>query len=186
MLCCRFPSIKRPSAIHCLDRSRFPPAVFGFPCKWEMQPFRYSDVLILTPRLKEGQGACGRDILIGNSGSSIADGHSSKKWFSNAYFYFPIFSPCHFPVTLVFLATIYSPACQVFNSSTCTHAHLHTHTYTPNHEHVRVVRSAQLCRLYSGRVVIVSEGDPGFPLKSHHAEHLFMKALGAEEEQWVK
>lgn len=94
--------------------------------------------------------------------------------------------------SLVSLATIYSPSCQVFNSSTCTHAHLHTHTL--NHVHVRVVRvsvggggrPAQLCRLFPGCVVIVKEGDLGFPLKSHQAEHLFKKALGAGGEEWVK
>lgn len=44
----------------------------------------------------------------------------------------------------------------------------------------------QLCELFPGCVVLVKEGDLGFPLKSHQAEHLFKKALGTGGEEWVK
>lgn len=42
------------------------------------------------------------------------------------------------------------------------------------------------CKLFPGCVVIVKEGDLGFPLKTHQAEHLFYNALPTGGEAWVK
>lgn len=140
----------------------------------------------MTPSLKAGKGG---GILIGKSGTPIAGGHWSKKRFGLPTFHLPINSSGHLPVPPVSLVTIYSPACQVFNSSTCTHARSRTHTPTGGCTGgPRAWRRGpvQPCELFPGCVVLVKEGDLGFPLKSHQAEHLFKKARGTGGEEWVK